>query len=66
MIGLGAGAAVGVVAWQLITRFDLVNLTDAALLGMAIGGIGSLVYRGITAQTEGTAQPLTFPISIRF
>ncbi len=66
LIGLGAGAAVGVVAWQLIPRFDLVNLTDAALLGMAIGGIGSLIYRGITAQTDGTGQPVTFPISIRF
>ena len=33
---------------------------------MAIGGIGSLIYRGITAQTEGTAPAVTFPISIRF
>ncbi len=66
LIGLGAGGLIGVVAWQLIPRFDLVNLTDAALLGMAIGGIGSLIYRGITAQTEGAAQAVTFPISIRF
>lgn len=66
LIGLGAGAVVGVVAWQLIPRFDLVNATDAMLLGMAIGGIGSLIYRGIKAQSEGTAQAVTFPISIRF
>ena len=66
LIGLGVGGLVGVVAWQLIPRFDLVNTTDAALLGMAIGGVGSLIYRGIKAQTEGTAQAVTFPVSIRF
>jgi hypothetical protein len=66
LIGLGAGAIVGVVAWQLIPRFDLVNATDATLLGMALGGVGSLIYRGIKAQTEGTDQPVTLPITIRF
>ena len=66
LIGLGAGAIVGVVAWQLIPRFDLVNATDATLLGMAIGGVGSLIYRGIKAQTNGTAQSVTLPINIRF
>jgi len=66
LIGLGAGAIVGMVAWQLIPRFDLVNATDATLLGMTIGGIGSLVLRGFQAQAEGTAQSVTIPINIRF
>lgn len=66
LIGFGAGALVGVVAWQLIPRFDLVNATDATLLGMAVGGIGYLVYRGFQAQAEGTAQTVTLPINIRF
>ncbi|MEE8362314.1 MAG: hypothetical protein V3R71_09155 [Gemmatimonadales bacterium] len=66
LIGLGAGAIVGMVAWQLIPRFDLVNATDATLLGMTIGGIGSLVLRGFQAQAEGTAQTVTLPINIRF
>ena len=66
LIGLGAGAIVGMVAWQLIPRFDLVNATDATLLGMAIGGIGSLVLRGFQAQAEGTAQTVNLPINIRF
>ncbi len=66
LIGLGAGALVGIVAWQLIPRFDLVNATDATLLGMAIGGVGSLMIRAVKAQSQSTAQSVTFPISIRF
>jgi hypothetical protein len=66
LIGLGAGALVGMVAWQLIPRFDLVNATDAALLGMAVGGIGSLVLKAFQAQAEGTAQTVTLPINVRF
>lgn len=64
LIGFGAGGVAGIVAWQLIPRFDLVNATDAALLGMAIGGIGWLMIRGIQAQSDGPS--VTLPVSIRF
>jgi len=66
LIGLGAGAAIGVVAWQLIPSFDLVNAATVSIAGMAVGGIASLVYRAIDAQSKSNAVPITLPLTLHF
>ena len=66
LIGMTAGGALGVVLWQVVPKFDLVNATEVTLLGMAAGGIISMVYRGISAQAESNQPAVVFPIRLSF
>jgi hypothetical protein len=66
LIGMTLGGALGVTLWQVIPKFDLVNATEVTLLGMAAGGVISLLYRGISAQAESNEPTVFFPIRLSF
>jgi hypothetical protein len=66
LIGMTVGGALGVTLWQVIPKFDLVNATEVTLLGMAVGGVVSMVYRGISAQAEDDQPTVFFPIRMSF
>ena len=66
LIGLGAGTLVGLAAWQLFPSFDLVNAAEFSLAGLAAGGIASLVYRAIDAQSNDDPSTIMLPITLHF
>jgi len=67
-VGLAAGSVVGVVLWQAIPSFDLPNAAGVALMGMALGGVGSWVIRAIDSGQTSNGVPVTLsvPLTVAF
>jgi hypothetical protein len=66
-LGFGAGAVAGVLLWRVIPGGTFPDALGAALAGLALGGVGGWIVRGLERDSPDVVFPVAIPLArIRF